>query len=405
MDASTWFMGFHMIQLGLVGLVAVSVFVLADQFHRASAWQTCLGMGVFLVYFSAYDTLAGIGTGLAMQSARDLPTSQQEALFDIVQDWPALEPWVFWLSHPRHVRVGTRPGLPGGRRSSRARTAFGVAVHRAGGLLLPAGTSRAVRHDRVRQPVHRRPHPRTAGLTRPGPRRSPTGRDRPSPSERGTCVPGTEVGRWLAAGEPGGEWFCSASRPSTCSSASCIPRPTPSWATRPTYFIGLHIAQLFLIMGLGYVLWLLVEGVTNRAATLARALIIPFVVVYTALDAILGIAWGIAAETANDLPAADQPGAGRLIDELISGDPDPRGLILYWGAGLLWLAVALAVVAALRDTAPLGALVSMALGAAVFTLGHAPPMGPVGMGLFLLGIAWAEFRPRPAERLSAAAGT
>jgi hypothetical protein len=98
MDASTWFMGFHMIQLGLVGLVAVSVFVLADQFHRASAWQTCAGMAVFLVYFSAYDTLAGIGTGLAMRSARDLPTAQQEALFQIVEDWPALDPWVLWLA-------------------------------------------------------------------------------------------------------------------------------------------------------------------------------------------------------------------------------------------------------------------------------------------------------------------
>ena len=98
MDASTWFMGFHMIQLGLVGLVAVTVFVLADQFHRASAWQTWLGMGIFLVYFSAYDTLAGIGTGLAMRSARDLPISGQEALFEIVHNWPALEPWVFWLA-------------------------------------------------------------------------------------------------------------------------------------------------------------------------------------------------------------------------------------------------------------------------------------------------------------------
>ena len=37
-------------------------------------------------------------------------------------------------------------------------------------------------------------------------------------------------------------------------------------------------------------------------------LILPFVVAYTALDAILGIAWGIAAETANELPAADQAG-------------------------------------------------------------------------------------------------
>ena len=130
------------------------------------------------------------------------------------------------------------------------------------------------------------------------------------------------------------------------------PMANPELGDETDLFIWLHIAQLFLIVGLGYVLWLLVEGVTNRAATLARALIIPFLVAYTALDAILGIAWGIAAETANDLPAADQQGAGRLIDELISGDPDPRGLILYWGAGLLWLAVALAVVAALTGHSP-----------------------------------------------------
>ena len=181
------------------------------------------------------------------------------------------------------------------------------------------------------------------------------------------------------------------------------PTHNPELGDETDHFVNLHIAQLFLIMGLGYVLWFLVDGVTNRAATLARALIIPFLVAYTALDAVLGIAWGLAAENANDLPATDQPGAGRLIDALISGDPDPRGLILYWGAGLLWLAVALAVVAALRDTAPLGALVSISVGAAAFTLGHAPPMGPVGMGLFLLGIAWTEFRPRPAETMPAAA--
>ena len=183
------------------------------------------------------------------------------------------------------------------------------------------------------------------------------------------------------------------------------PTANPELGDETDLFVGLHIAQLFLIMGLAYWLWFLVDGVEGRAATIARALIIPFVVAYTALDAILGIAWGIAAETANDLPAVDQSGAGRLVDELISGDPDPRGLILYWGAGLLWLAVALTAVAALRNTAPLGALVLMSLGAAVFALGHAPPMGPVGMGLILAGIVLAEFRPRPAERAVDAAGT
>ena len=106
------------------------------------------------------------------------------------------------------------------------------------------------------------------------------------------------------------------------------PTANPELGDDPSRFINLHIAQLFLIMGLGFVLWLLVEGIAGRAATVARVLIIPFVVAYTALDAILGIAWGIAVETANDLPAEDQTGAGRLIDELISGDTNPRGLIL-----------------------------------------------------------------------------
>jgi len=179
------------------------------------------------------------------------------------------------------------------------------------------------------------------------------------------------------------------------------PTANPELGEDTGLFVWLHVAQLALITGLGFVLWLLVDGIENRAAVVARVLILPFVVAYTALDAILGIAWGIAAETANQLPAADRPGAGRLIEELVAGEPDLRGLILYWGAGLLWLAVAVAVVAALRDTAPTGALVLMSLGAAVFVLGHAPPMGPVGMGLFLAGVAWTEVRPGRAPAANA----
>lgn len=90
MDAGTWFAVFHVIQLVLTGLVAVSVLLLADSFGRATAWMTRVGVGLFLVFFSAYDTLAGIGTGLAMRSARDLPLAQQEGVFSVVKDWPGL---------------------------------------------------------------------------------------------------------------------------------------------------------------------------------------------------------------------------------------------------------------------------------------------------------------------------
>ena len=90
LDASTWFAWFHVIQLVLTGLVALSVVLLAADFGRATAWSTRLGVGVFLVFFSAYDTLAGIGTGLAMRSARSLSAAQQEGVFTVVKDWPGL---------------------------------------------------------------------------------------------------------------------------------------------------------------------------------------------------------------------------------------------------------------------------------------------------------------------------
>jgi hypothetical protein len=92
MDASTWFAVFHVIQLALTGLVAMSVLLLADSFGRANAWVTRLGIGVFLVFFSAYDAVAGIGTGLAMRNARDLSAVQQQGVFEVVKDWPAVGP-------------------------------------------------------------------------------------------------------------------------------------------------------------------------------------------------------------------------------------------------------------------------------------------------------------------------
>jgi len=169
------------------------------------------------------------------------------------------------------------------------------------------------------------------------------------------------------------------------------PTANPEVGDETGFFIGLHVAQLVLIGGLAYMFWLLIEGLGSRAARAARALILPFVIVYTALDAVLGIAWGIVVEKANELPVADQPTAGRLVDSLL--EPEPLGYVLYFGAGLLWLAVALTVVAALWPRAPRPALALMAIGATVFALGHARPVGPIGMTLFLAGIAWLELRP------------
>lgn len=101
-------------------------------------------------------------------------------------------------------------------------------------------------------------------------------------------------------------------------------------------------------------------------------------------------------EKSNALAVTDRAAAGRLMDNLL--EADPAGYVLYFGAGLLWLVVALAIVTALRRSA------------------HPGPYSPDGHGrprvrgrpcatdgpnrdsaLFLAGVAWLELRPRPAE--------
>jgi hypothetical protein len=73
-------------ELALAGLVAVSVPILGDSVWGVNAWLTRVGLGVFLVFFSAHDAVAGIATGLAMRSARELSAVQQEGVFDVVKD-------------------------------------------------------------------------------------------------------------------------------------------------------------------------------------------------------------------------------------------------------------------------------------------------------------------------------
>jgi hypothetical protein len=176
------------------------------------------------------------------------------------------------------------------------------------------------------------------------------------------------------------------------------PMEDPRLGDPTQVFIALHFAQLFLIAGLAWSLWLLVDGLESRAATVTRVLIVPYVILYTALDSIAGIGMGSFVQIANDLPAAEQALADEIMTEL--DEPDVAGYATYVAAGLSWFAAAFAATRALRGHAPTGALVLMALGALIFAVGHPKPPGPVGMALFLAGVIWLELRPQSAEARS-----
>lgn len=95
MDAAGWFTLFHVIQLFLIPFLILSIGLLAQDLGVLGHWATRVGLAVALAFFSAYDAMAGISTGLAMRAARDLPPAQQDAVFEIVDDWPGFDPLIF----------------------------------------------------------------------------------------------------------------------------------------------------------------------------------------------------------------------------------------------------------------------------------------------------------------------
>jgi hypothetical protein len=114
-----WFLWFHMIQLPLIGLTALTVCSLTAGLEGrpvvVSRWATA----IFAVFFSAYDAAAGIATGYVWRGAQDLTSAEQEVIFEATKAMPELSV-IFLLSI-----VGTGAWVV-------ALVAAAVAVRRAG---------------------------------------------------------------------------------------------------------------------------------------------------------------------------------------------------------------------------------------------------------------------------------
>jgi len=95
--SSDWFFWFHMIQLPLVALVALSVFLLTSGLPDRAATISRWAIAAFAAFFSAYDAAAGIATGFAWRQAQDMSASDQAAVFEATKDMPGLS-LIFVLS-------------------------------------------------------------------------------------------------------------------------------------------------------------------------------------------------------------------------------------------------------------------------------------------------------------------
>jgi hypothetical protein len=96
-EQGVWFMWFHFIQVPLIGLIALAVYLLTEGLEGKAVIVSRWAIGVFAVFFSAYDAAAGIGTGYALRNAQGLSAGAQEAIYEAVKDMPVLS-LIFGLS-------------------------------------------------------------------------------------------------------------------------------------------------------------------------------------------------------------------------------------------------------------------------------------------------------------------
>jgi hypothetical protein len=164
-----------------------------------------------------------------------------------------------------------------------------------------------------------------------------------------------------------------------------------------------HVGTLVFIGLMGAALYLLVRDMPGNAARISRLAIGPFVLLYGAYEAVIGLAIGALVQHGNDLPAGQRSGVAETIqslgDNVIVGDP---GIVGSVGA-IAWVVAVIAAAVAYRNAgAP--TLAWVFLGLSLLVVSHPPPIGPIGLAFFAAAVALlarseriAVARPAPSE--------
>ncbi len=153
-------------------------------------------------------------------------------------------------------------------------------------------------------------------------------------------------------------------------------------------WIGVHLAQPVLALGLAAVLWMLLLGKRGTAAAVGRFTVPVWLVSFTVFDSIAGLASGLAIRHANGLAGAEQAGAAStaqyMLDNHFAGGISP----IWFIQATAFLTIVIATALVLRSVgASRGLFVTMLAGALhVF---HAGPVSAVGLVAITVAVSLA----------------
>jgi hypothetical protein len=152
--------------------------------------------------------------------------------------------------------------------------------------------------------------------------------------------------------------------------------------------MAVHVGMMIFVPLFAAAIFLLLRGNESAAAKLARAALVPYVVLYVAWEALQGIANAVLTDKVNALPAAQQGiGAGLIQD--FAESPLVRDMgVLVIPASVALVIASVALGTALRDAgAPRSAPALFGIAGFLITA-HPPPYGPAGLALFAATVVY-----------------
>jgi hypothetical protein len=153
-----------------------------------------------------------------------------------------------------------------------------------------------------------------------------------------------------------------------------------------TAYQVVHVGTLIFIGLMGAALYVLVRDMPGTAAKVSRLAIGPFVVLYAAWEAVVGLGIAAMVEHGNNAPVGQRPAVADTIqsvgNSVIIGDAGIVGLL----GALAWAVAVIAAAVAYRNAgAPV--LAWVLLGLSLLVASHPPPIGPIALVFFAVAVA------------------
>jgi hypothetical protein len=147
-----------------------------------------------------------------------------------------------------------------------------------------------------------------------------------------------------------------------------------------------HVGQLILTPFLFLAVWRLLDGLSSAAATVSRAALVVWTVLFSAYDSIQGVATGILIRHANGLGGEEQAAVAGAIDFVVNDSQLAGNVSAVWFvATASWAVVAIGAAVALHKAGAGKAVVAAACLSTVFAV-HIAPAAIGLVALFLAGV-------------------